>query len=56
MKTAELNKICRTCLSDNIDLQSLFHDTVSDMIMACSEVQVKFIKYRLVKVNYNLLN
>lgn len=40
MESAELNKICRTCLSDNIDLQSLFHDTINEMIMACSQVQI----------------
>lgn len=40
LNSGALNKICRTCLSENINMQSIFESSLNEMVMACATVQV----------------
>lgn len=42
IKTLELDKICRVCLTIKKDMRPLFGEMVADMLMECARIQVNF--------------
>lgn len=40
IKTLELDKICRVCLTVKKDMRPLFGEMVSEMLMECTRIQV----------------
>lgn len=40
IKTLELDKICRVCLSIKKDMRPLFGELMADMLMDCTQIQV----------------
>lgn len=40
MRTLELDKICRVCLTVKKDMRPIFGEMVADMLMECARVQV----------------
>lgn len=41
VKTLELDKICRVCLTVKKDMRPLFGEMVAEMLMECTRIQVK---------------
>lgn len=40
VKTLELDKICRVCLTAKKDMRPLFGEMVAEMLMECTRIQV----------------
>lgn len=40
VKTLELDKICRVCLTVKKDMRPLFGEMVAEMLMECTRIQV----------------
>lgn len=40
IKTLELDKICRVCLTVKKDMRPLFGEMIADMLMECARIQV----------------
>lgn len=43
IKTLELDKICRVCLTVKKDMRPLFGEMIADMLMECARIQVHII-------------
>lgn len=41
IKTLELDKICRVCLTVKKDMRPLFGEMISEMLMECARIQVR---------------
>lgn len=44
IKTLELDKICRVCLTVKKDMRPLFGEMIADMLMECARIQVNNLK------------
>lgn len=52
VKTLELDKICRVCLTAKKDMRPLFGEMVAEMLMECTRIQVIWIE----KPNFEVFN
>lgn len=52
VKTLELDKICRVCLTAKKDMRPLFGEMVAEMLMECTRIQVKLLE----KPNFEVFN
>lgn len=43
MKTLELDKVCRVCLTTKKDMRPLFGEMVAEMLMEVARIQVSFV-------------
>lgn len=43
IKTLELDKICRVCLTVKKDMRPLFGEMIADMLMECARIQVHIV-------------
>lgn len=41
IKTLELDKICRVCLTVKKDMRPLFGEMIAELLMECARIQVK---------------
>lgn len=42
VKTLELDKICRVCLTAKKDMRPLFGEMVAEMLMECAQIHVSY--------------
>lgn len=42
VKTLELDKICRVCLTAKKDMRPLFGEMVAEMLMECARIHVSY--------------
>lgn len=42
VKTLELDKICRVCLTIKKDMRPLYGEMIAEMLMECARIQVNF--------------
>lgn len=40
--TTDFQRICRTCLAERVDLQSVFNDRVNEMLISFATIQVGY--------------
>lgn len=45
VKTLELDKVCRVCLTVKKDMRPLFGEMVAEMLMDCTRIQVNSVHY-----------
>ncbi len=45
IKTLELDKICRVCLTVKKDMRPLFGEMIAELLMECARIQVMTLQY-----------